>query len=120
MSGEKSRVDWSVFVLPVIGLVTAIAQAITALRGPRPAPPPTQPRQPSAPPPVPPGRADAAITAEQHELVRQEAARRSTLPPPAPAPAPGSALRGEVPVDPDATEPDAPPSDPAIEPRDIQ
>lgn len=136
--------DWSVLVLPVIGLATAIAQAIAALRGSQPAPPPAQPQQPPAPPaptPVPPGRADAAITAEQHELVRQEAARRSTLPPAppsvaptlapppapvphaptiserAPAPLPGAALHAAVPADPDATEPD---EDDTLDPRDMQ
>ncbi|MGK3995075.1 hypothetical protein [Sorangium sp. So ce1024] len=138
MSAEKPRLDWAVLVLPVIGLVTAIAQAITALRGSQSPAPPAQPQQPPAPPappPTPPGRADAAITAEQHELVRQESARRSTPPPPppelpptlrppamppaaasTPTPLPGAALRGVV-LDPDATEPD---EDDTLDPRDMQ
>ncbi|WP_437310021.1 hypothetical protein [Sorangium sp. So ce388] len=86
---------------------------------------PTPPPKPRTPPPRFEDRADSDITARGHagidERFRTQPAPEANQPPPgtiapvsprsapgASGPLPGSALRGEVSVDPDATEPEVP------------
>lgn len=97
-----TSVDWGAVILAALGLGTAIVRAVGRRRAAK------APAQPHADmprlPPTPPARTDAAITAAEHEKARKEAAQRQ------PTPAPVA----------DLTTPAAPPSDDAIEPRDLQ
>lgn len=129
----SSRIPWGKIgelaanvALLVLGAVLADRQRPAAPAQPTPTPAP-RPRAPDASFPK---RADNDITAAGHAGVDRKFPPQQPLPahvggyrtPPAdatpPAPLPGSALRGDVPPDPDPTEPE-PPSAP-FGPRDMQ
>jgi hypothetical protein len=98
----KAESTWAAVALAVVGLATAIVRVIAGRKRAEPPPAPVQPAPPI--PPAPAGRRDDAITAAEHERVRQEAARRAQPPP-------AADLTKIAP---------SPPSDNAIEPRDLQ
>lgn len=112
-----SGVPWREIIRGALDLASIVLGAVLADRQ-KPAAPTQSPASPprSRPPASFPARADNEITPTGHANID---ARFRTVPPPAPpapatiterapAPLPGSALRGEVPVDPDATEPEVP------------